>query len=56
MAAAMKNPMMASACGKPSHTPMTPTTTAIDVNPSARACCPSAIRAADPILLPARIR
>ena len=48
--------MIASAWGKPSQTPMTPTTTAIDVRPSARACWPSAISAAEPILLPVRIR
>ena len=56
IAAAMSRPTIASARGKPSHTPTTPTTTAMEVRPSARACCPSAIKAAEPILRPVRIR
>jgi len=37
-------------------TPPTPSRTASDVNPSVRACSPSAASAAEPILRPTRIR
>ena len=56
MAAAISRPMIGSAAGKPSATPTAPATTANDVNPSVRACRPSATSAADPIRLPTRMR
>jgi len=52
----ISNPTRGSASGNPASTPIAPTTTASEVNPSVRACKPSATRAADPILRPTRIR
>ena len=56
MATVMSRPMMGSASGKPSATPPAPNSTASEVNPSVRACRPSAIRAAEPIWRPTRMR
>ena len=56
IAPVMSSPTMGSASGKPAMTPIAPMTTASEVNPSVRACSPSATRAAEPILLPTRIR
>ena len=50
------NPTIGSASGNPAKTPRAPTTTASEVNPSVRACTPSATRAADPIARPVRTR
>lgn len=52
MAAVMTSPTMGSARGNPAATPIAPATTASDVNPSVRACRPSATGAAEPIFRP----
>jgi len=52
----MINPTIGSANGKPRAMPPAPINTASEVNPSVRACNPSAISAAYPILRPTRIR
>src|SRR5215211_2594848 len=51
----ISRPIRGSARGKPAQTPITPSATAREVKPSARAWTPSATRAADPILRPVRI-
>ena len=56
MATVMTSPMMGSASGKPSHTPIAAMTTAIEVSPSVRACRPSAMSACEPISWPTRMR
>ena len=56
IAALISRPTIGSASGKPSQMPITPATTASEVNPSVRACTPSATRAAEPIRRPTRIR
>ena len=56
MAAVMSSPMMGSASGKPTATPPAPKSTASEVNPSVRACKPSAMRATEPMRRPARMR
>ncbi len=56
MAMVMSTPMIGSASGKPAQAPAALMTTARLVNPSVRACRPSATSAADPILRPVRIR
>ena len=52
----ISSPTTGSAQSQPSATPPTPSSTASEVNPSVRACSPSATRAAEPILRPTRIR
>ena len=56
MAAEISRPTMGSASGKPSIAPPAPSTTAREVNPSVRACTPSATSAAEPIRRPILIR
>ena len=56
MATVIPNPTSGSRTGNPRATPMAPPTTASEVKPSVRACCPSATRAALPIFLPTRMR
>ena len=56
MATEISRPTIGSASGKPSITPIAPSTTASEVNPSVRACRPSATSAAEPIRRPTRIR
>ena len=56
IAMVISRPTTGSASGKPSPTPITPSTTASEVNPSVRACSPSATSAAEPIRRPTRIR
>ena len=52
----MSSPTAGSAQSHPAATPATPRRTASDVNPSVRACSPSATSAAEPILRPTRMR
>ena len=56
MAAVMTRPITGSAQCQPSATPPAPSSTAREVNPSVRACSPSATSAAEPIFLPVLIR
>lgn len=52
----MMRPTTGSARFQPTATPPTPCSTAREVNPSVRACKPSATSAAEPILRPALMR
>jgi len=52
----ISRPTTGSAQSQPIATPPTPSSTAREVNPSVRACSPSATRAAEPISRPVRIR
>src|SRR5205807_360643 len=56
MAAVMSRPTTGSAQDQPIATPPAPTSTASEVNPSVRACRPSATSAAEPIRRPVLIR
>ena len=56
MAMLITRPTIGSANGKPSHMPITPSTTANEVKPSVRAWTPSATKDADLIRRPTRIR
>ena len=56
IATVMSRPTMASERGNAASTPIAPATTPSEVNPSVRACWPSATRAAEPIAFPTRIR
>ena len=56
IATVMSSPTMGSASGKPSATPPAPKSTASEVNPSVRACSPSATSAAEPMRRPTRMR
>src|SRR5262249_46248921 len=56
IAAVITRPTTGSARYQPSAAPPAPSRTASEVNPSVRACSPSATSAADPIRRPARIR
>ena len=56
IATVIPRPTTGSAQSQPTATPPAPSSTASDVNPSVRACSPSATSAADPIRRPALIR
>ena len=56
IATVITSPMIGSACRQPNATPAAPSSTARLVNPSVRACRPSATSAALPIRRPTRIR
>lgn len=56
IAAVISSPATGSAHCQPSAAPPAPSRTASEVNPSVRACSPSATSAAEPILRPVAIR
>src|SRR5215472_16104489 len=56
IATVISRPTTGSAHAHPSATPPAPTSTAREVNPSVRACSPSATSAAEPMRRPTRMR